>query len=651
MTTEESTTPIHAFVRSDVVRSAFVSPLEASGWAMAALRDSTDLAALLRDAPYAVLLVDSAAAPPMPGPWIQGLFVGSGEAPDGLAARPFSTPVGQLAADLRRLAFTAQLAALRAGRVHQARGFLEDVPLRSCLAALVGRKSSGTVRFSSARGEGCIYLREGRVIDVEVASLRGEEALARLLAWTEGNVHVAEGTVLGDALITRPTDDVFAEAERMAAAVAASLVLLPKAGVPLELERFVASRIVPRPSEDLEKLLNLIDGKRDIIALLDASPFDDASTARTLARFAQGGALRAVGTTAQVEDVAPPSVALVARHTPANLPQVTLQMDAPKVPAPEPHVEEVAPAPPSASVEDDGQPVGATTPVGLFAVGGPESAKPSSRPLDATPLTPGVEALQTATSAAVEAPMRRTPISVETPAKAALDAAFRKAAQESQAVMTASESYTATSSRRSVPAPVNDRAMRLVGGIGIAAVALFAVVALKGALGGSPAPAAPPARVEAVAAAPAPKVEELAPAPAAPAAEPEVPSPGEAETATSTAAAAPAAPAAAAAPPVGSAPVAAAPAASTSSAVPAVKLPPGRLQKAKDFLDQGNYVSASVEAQAVIQGDPTQAEGWLVLGASAQAQGKDSEAKRYYSECARRGRGPSVEECRQLLAQ
>lgn len=649
MTTEESTTPIHAFVRSDVVRSAFVSPLEASGWSMASLRDSTDLAALLRDAPYAVLLVDSPAAPPMPGPWIQGLFVGSGEAPDGLAARPFSTPVGQLAADLRRLAFTAQLAALRAGRVHQARGFLEDVPLRSCLAALVGRKASGTVRFTSARGEGCIYVRDGRIIDVEVANLRGEEALARLLAWSEGSVHVAEGTVLGDALITRATDDVFAEAERMAAAVAASLVLLPKPGVSVELERFVASRIVARPSEELEQLLNLIDGKRDIVALLDASPFDDASTARTLARFAQGGALRAVGTTVQVEDVAPPSVALVARHTPADLPQVTLQMDAPKIPAPAPVVEEVTS--PVSSSSEEGQPVGATTPVGLFAVGGPESSKPSSRPLDATPITPGVEVLQTATSAAVEPPARRTPISVETPAKAALDAAFRKAAQESQAAMAASESYTATSSRRSTPPPVNDRAMRLVGGIGIAAVALFAIVAVKGALGGgsAPAPAAAPVRAEVVAATPAPKVEEPVPTPTVNP-EPEVPAPSEAEAAPTPAAA----PAAAVAPaPAAARPAATTPAAPVAFTPPAAPAKPsgGRLQKAKDFLDQGNYVSASVEAQAVVQSDATQAEGWLVLGAAAQAQGKDAEAKRYYAECARRGRGASVEECRQLLAQ
>ena len=647
MTTEDSTTPIHAFVRSDVVRSAFVSPLEASGWSMASLRDSTDLAALLRDAPYAVLLVDSSAAPSMPGPWIQGLFVGSGEAPDGLAARPFSTPVGQLAADLRRLAFTAQLAALRAGRVHQARGFLEDVPLRSCLAALVGRKASGTVRFASARGQGCIYLRDGRIIDVEVASLRGEEALARLLAWTEASVHVAEGSVLGDALITRATDDVFAEAERMAAAVAASLVLLPKAGVALELERFVASRIVARPSEELEKLLDLVDGTRDIVALLDASPFDDASTARTLARFAQGGALRAVGTTAQVEDVAPPSVALVARHTPANLPQVTLQMDAPKVSNAAPESEDPAVAEPS-SANDDGQPVGASTPIGLFAVGGPDSSAPSSRPIDATPLTPGVEALRTATSAAVEVQARRTPISVETPAKAALDAAFRKAAQESQAAMTSSESYTSTSSRRSVPPPVNSRAMRLVGGISVAAIGLFAIVALKAAVGGSnsPAPAPAPVRVEAVAAAPAPSAE--APAPAAVAApEPDVPTPSEAETAAASAPSLPIA----ARPPVAAA-VTTVSSPSTTVAAPAtVKLPPGRLQKAKDFLDQGNYVSASIEAQGVVQGDPSQAEGWLVLGAAAQAQGKDSEAKRFYSECARRGRGPSVEECRQLLAQ
>jgi hypothetical protein len=86
--------------------------------------------------------------------------------------------------------------------------------------------------------------------------------------------------------------------------------------------------------------------------------------------------------------------------------------------------------------------------------------------------------------------------------------------------------------------------------------------------------------------------------------------------------------------------------AGATALVPGVKLPPGHLQKAKDFLEQGNFVSAMVEAQAVVQSDPTQAEAWLVLGAAAQAQGKDADAKRFYSECVHRGRGPAVVECK-----
>ncbi len=640
MTTEDTTTPIHAFVRSDVVRSAFLAPLEASGWAIATLRDSSDLAALLRDTTFAVLVVDSAAAPAMPGPWVQGIFVGAGDAPDGLVARPFSTPVGQLAADLRRLAFVAQLAALRAARVHQARGFLEDVALRSALAALVGRKASGTIRFHSVRGEGCIYVREGRIIDVEAAGLRGEEALARLLAWTEATVHVAEGSVLGDALMTRATDDVFAEAERMAATVAAALVLLPKPGVLLELERFVAVSIVPRPSEDLENLLNLIDGTRDINALLDASPFDDASTARTLARFAQGGALRAAGTTANIEEVSPPSVALVARHAGVSLPQVMLEDDAP------------APASDSggAPSDTDGSttaPIGATTPVGLFAAAAESPDAPGTHVLrDATPMAPGVEVNEVAATASSP---RRTPISVETPAKAALDAAFRKAAQESQAALAANDGGTPT--RRSTPPPVNGRALQLVGIIAAAAIALVAIVGIKGAASTTPAP-----KVEPVAA-PAPSPAFVAPAAVAvaPPALVDIPAPADVEDAATEAA--PVAPAVPATPPVAVTPAPVKPPAANgwgahpaggAALVPGVKLPPGHLQKAKDFLDQGNFVSATVEAQAVVQSDPAQAEAWLVLGASAQAQGKDADAKRFFGECVRRGRGAAVAECKQF---
>lgn len=654
MTTEDSTTPIHAFVRSDVVRSAFLAPLEASGWSIATLRDSTDLAALLRDAAYAVLVVDSSAAPPMPGPWVQGVFVGSGEAPEGLTARPFATPVGQLAADLRRMAFVAQLAALRAGRAHQARGFIEDVALRSCLAALVGRKSSGTIRFEGPRGAGCIYVREGRVIDVECAGLRGEEALARLLAWTEGSVHVAEGSVLGDALITRATDDVFAEAERMAASVSAALVLLPKPGVMLALERMLASRIVPNASPELEKLLSLVDGTRDVVAILDASPFDDASTARTLARFAQGGAIHAVGVASQAEEVGPPSVSLVARHTPMSLPQVTLQIDAPLIATNADAPVAAEPAPQAEPVSS----VGASTPVGLFAAAVPPSATPASAAFERTPLTPGVEevaAVQRARADADEGtPARRTPISVETPAKAALDAAFRKAAQESQAALAASESVAAPVRRSAPPPPVNDRAKRLVGGIAVAALALFAIVAVKSML-----PESESAKAQAApasAATPAPPAE--APRAAEPAEPAEVPSAAEAAEAV-VADAAPEAPAPApGAPAVTGAPAASAPAAPAASApaappawATAPKLPPGRLQKAKDFLDKGQFVSASVEAQAVVQGDPSQAEAWLVLGAAALGQDKTAEAKHFFGECVRRGRGSAVDECRHFMNQ
>jgi hypothetical protein len=667
MTTEDSTTPIHAFVRSDVVRSAFLAPLEASGWSIAPLRDSTDLAALLRDASYAVLVVDSAAAPPMPGPWVQGVYVGSGEAPEGLAARPFATPVGQLAADLRRMAFVAQLASLRAGRAHQARGFLEDVALRSCLAALVGRKASGTLRFHGPRGEGCVYVREGRVIDVECAGLRGEEALARLLAWTEGSVHVAEGSVLGDALMTRATDDVFAEAERMAATVSSALVLLPKPGVPLQLERFLAARIVPNPSADLEKLLGLVDGTRDVIAVLDASPFDDASTARTLARFAQGGAIHAVGTASQAEEVAPPSVSLVARHTPMSLPQVTLQMDAPVV-----ATNAAATAAPSAPQHEPVSSVGASTPVGLFAAAVSAPAPQASAAFEPTPMTPGVEEIRAAQqaagsddAAAEPAPARRTPISVETPAKAALDAAFRKAAQESQAALAASGTMPPSARRSQPPGAVNDRAKRLVGGIAVAALALFGIVGVKSML---PEPAAPqPASVPAPAPVvqPSPAAESPAPAaePAAPTEVAEVPSVEAAEAAQAVVADAEAAPAPAAAAPAVAAPAVAVPVVAAAAAAPVVaaapawataaapKLPPGRLQKAKDFLDKGQFVSASIEAQSVVQGDPSQAEAWLVLGAAALGQEKTAEAKHFFGECVRRGRGPAVDECRHFMNQ
>ena len=64
-------------------------------------------------------------------------------------------------------------------------------------------RKSGVIQFVGERGrQAAIYFRDGKVIDAEAGTLQGEDAVYRLLTWSEGEFEVVFRTVRRREVIT-----------------------------------------------------------------------------------------------------------------------------------------------------------------------------------------------------------------------------------------------------------------------------------------------------------------------------------------------------------------------------------------------------------------------------------------------------------------
>jgi hypothetical protein len=67
------------------------------------------------------------------------------------------------------------------------------------------------------------------------------------------------------------------------------------------------------------------------------------------------------------------------------------------------------------------------------------------------------------------------------------------------------------------------------------------------------------------------------------------------------------------------------------------------------YLNRGRNNDASTYAARAVEIDPTNSEGWIVLGAGKSELGDRKAAKEAYRKCVELGRGPYVAECKRMV--
>ena len=192
-------------------------------------------------------------------------------------------------------------------------GSIADMGVVDLLQTFEVSRKSGIVHLQNREAEAQIFFREGKVVDAVLGRLFGEEAVYRALIWNDGNFEVEFSKVDNPDVIETSTQGLLMEGMRRVDEWGRLLEALPPLTTVFEVE---AAELLERLNEipdELNGILRLFDGKRSLMQVVDASPFEDLSTLSTISKLYFEGLLVPVAG-AEPEDVVP-SADSVERHS------------------------------------------------------------------------------------------------------------------------------------------------------------------------------------------------------------------------------------------------------------------------------------------------------------------------------------------------
>jgi CheY-like chemotaxis protein/Flp pilus assembly protein TadD len=165
-------------------------------------------------------------------------------------------------------------------------GRVADMPVVDVIQTIEISRKSGVIQFVGERGrQAAIYFRDGRVIDAEAGTLQGEDAVYRLLTWSEGEFEVVFRTVRRREVIQTSSQGLLMEGMRRLDEWSRLLEQLPPLTHRFEIDAGeLATRLGDVP-DDNNRILRLIDGKRTLLEVIDNSDFGDLECLQAISRL------------------------------------------------------------------------------------------------------------------------------------------------------------------------------------------------------------------------------------------------------------------------------------------------------------------------------------------------------------------------------
>ncbi|MEO8843236.1 MAG: DUF4388 domain-containing protein [Kofleriaceae bacterium] len=165
-------------------------------------------------------------------------------------------------------------------------GRVADMPVVDVIQTIEVSRKSGVIQFVADRQRtAAIYFRDGKVVDAEAGTLQGEDAVYRLLTWSEGEFEVVFRTVRRREVITTSSQGLLMEGMRRLDEWSRLLEQLPPLSHRFEIDTpELAARLGEVP-DDNNPILRLVDGKRSLLEVIDSSDFGDLECLQAVTRL------------------------------------------------------------------------------------------------------------------------------------------------------------------------------------------------------------------------------------------------------------------------------------------------------------------------------------------------------------------------------
>src|SRR4051812_14638350 len=182
-------------------------------------------------------------------------------------------------------------------------GQLADMAVVDLIQTIEISRKSGVIHFTHPDGKrGAIYFRNGKVIDAELGRLGGEEAVYRLLVWSEGEFEVEFKHVRRKDVIELSSQGLLMEGMRRVDEWGRLCEQLPPLETVFEVDyRELAERLAEIPDE-INGILRLFDGRRSLMNVVDDCEFSDLEALNVISKLYFEGLIYDASTGGPVTD-------------------------------------------------------------------------------------------------------------------------------------------------------------------------------------------------------------------------------------------------------------------------------------------------------------------------------------------------------------
>lgn len=165
-------------------------------------------------------------------------------------------------------------------------GKLSDMGVVDLIQTIEVSSKSGVSHFTSRSGQrASLYFRSGRVIDAELGTLQGADAIYRLLTWSDGEFEVLFRSVRRRDVIALSSQALLMEGMRRLDEWGRLLEQLPPLASRFEVVYpELADRLAELPDE-LNEILRLFDGRRSLMDIIDQTPQGDLESIELIAKL------------------------------------------------------------------------------------------------------------------------------------------------------------------------------------------------------------------------------------------------------------------------------------------------------------------------------------------------------------------------------
>ncbi|MSP61499.1 MAG: response regulator [Myxococcales bacterium] len=187
-------------------------------------------------------------------------------------------------------------------------GQLTDMAVVDLIQTIEISRKSGVIHFRNPEGRrAAIYFRGGKVIDAELGRLTGEEAVYRLLIWTDGEFEVEFKNVRRRDVVELSSQGLLMEGMRRVDEWGRLCEQLPALESSFEVDYKELSERLSEIPDEINTILRLFDGKRTLIQVVDDCDFGDLEALTVIAKLYFEGLIydaRAAGATEEAAPVA-----------------------------------------------------------------------------------------------------------------------------------------------------------------------------------------------------------------------------------------------------------------------------------------------------------------------------------------------------------